>query len=229
MSNVFEPVMEILPRSQRALWPSLRPTVDLGFTLYGGTAIALRLGHRPSVDFDFLTEAPLDLASMTRALPFLATARTLQAEPNTWVVLANTGYGEVKVSFFGGISFGRVGDPNMTSDHVLRVASLADLMATKVKVVLQRAEAKDYRDIAAMINAGTSLSAGLAAAQLLFGPAFQPSESLKALVFYKDGDLPSLASSDRALLKRAVEAVRELPAVSLVSNSLSEHRSRPRP
>ncbi len=27
-----------------------------GFVLYGGTAIALRLAHRPSVDFDFFND-----------------------------------------------------------------------------------------------------------------------------------------------------------------------------
>ncbi|WP_373321508.1 nucleotidyl transferase AbiEii/AbiGii toxin family protein [Rivihabitans pingtungensis] len=32
----------------------------LGFVLYGGTAIALRLGHRESVDFDFFSDRPLD-------------------------------------------------------------------------------------------------------------------------------------------------------------------------
>ncbi|MDF1482816.1 nucleotidyl transferase AbiEii/AbiGii toxin family protein [Extensimonas sp. H3M7-6] len=31
----------------------LRPAPAMGFALYGGTAIALRLGHRQSVDFDF--------------------------------------------------------------------------------------------------------------------------------------------------------------------------------
>lgn len=52
------------------------------------------------------------------------------------------------------IGFGRVGEPDLTEDSILQVASLDDLMATKVKVVLQRAEAKDYRDIAAMVTAG---------------------------------------------------------------------------
>lgn len=40
-----------------------------------------------------------------------------------------------------------------------------------------------------MLNAGVSLAHGLAAARLLFGPNFQPSESLKALVYHEDGDL----------------------------------------
>jgi hypothetical protein len=46
-----------------------------------------------------------------------------------------------------------------TRDGVLLVASLDDLMATKLTATLDRAEAKDYRDIAAMISAGTRAGA----------------------------------------------------------------------
>src|SRR5665647_3553830 len=73
-----------------------------------------------------------------------------------------------------------------------RCADLYDLMSTKLKVVLQRAEAKDYRDIAAMLRVGVSLPKGLAAARQFFGSNFQPSESLKALVYFEDGDLHTL-------------------------------------
>jgi hypothetical protein len=55
---------------------------------------------------------------------------------------------------FGGIGFGRVNDPLLTRDGVLLVASLDDLMATKLKATLDRAEAKDYREIAELISAG---------------------------------------------------------------------------
>lgn len=99
----------------------------------------------------------------------------------------------------------------MTRDGVLQVASLEDLMATKVKVVLQRAEAKDYRDIAEMLKAGVSHSKGLASARALFGPNFQPSESLKALVYFRDGDLGTLTKREKDILVTAVSAVRDLP------------------
>jgi hypothetical protein len=49
--NTFEPNLDTLPNAQRILLSSLRPLRQLGFVLYGGTAIALRLGHRESVDF----------------------------------------------------------------------------------------------------------------------------------------------------------------------------------
>ncbi|MDZ7641424.1 MAG: hypothetical protein U5J62_05300 [Desulfurivibrio sp.] len=95
------------------------------------------------------------------------------------------------------------------------------LMATKVKVVLQRAEAKDYRDIAAMVNSGVSLSRGLASARLLFGLNFQPSESLKALIYFHDGDLQTLTAAEKTTLVDAVKAVRDLPDVTLCSTSLN--------
>ncbi len=223
MTRLFRPRMDALPPAQQKLWPELRRASGLGFTLYGGTAIALRLGHRASMDFDLFSERPLDREAIMSACPFLARGTTLQDHGSTWEVLAPVGDGgedNVKVGFFGAIAFGRVGEPDFTEDGVMQVASLDDLLATKVKVVLQRAEAKDYRDIAAMVNSGVSLSRGLASARLLFGPNFQPAESLKALVFFSDGDLHTLTIAEKQTLVGAVKAVRDLPGVSLVSSCL---------
>jgi Nucleotidyl transferase AbiEii toxin, Type IV TA system len=175
--------LEILPDSQKQIWPELRPVSELGYVLYGGTAIALRLGHRVSIDFDFFSDRELRKGLLARALPFLAASQVVQDQVTSFTVLANNSErSPVKLSFFGGIDFGRVGNPQMTQDGVLQVASLDDLMATKLKTMLQRVEAKDYRDVAAMIDSGVALERGLAAARQLFGSSFQPSESLKAII-----------------------------------------------
>ena len=58
----MKPRLDILPFEQRRLWPNLSE-VPKHFVLYGGTAIALRLGARQSVDFDFFTERPLSAES----------------------------------------------------------------------------------------------------------------------------------------------------------------------
>ena len=223
MNRKFKPCMNILRPAQQRLWTELRGAPNLGFVLYGGTAVALRLGHRDSVDFDFFSEKPLDRKAIKAAFPFVARSTTLLDQSDTWTVLVPHGGPEtehVKVSFFGNIGFGRAGEPDFTDDGVLQVASLDDLMATKVKVVLDRAEAKDYRDIAAMVNAGGSLSRGLACARLLFGPNFQPGESLKALVFFNDGDLKTLSASEKNTLVDAVKAVRDLPDAKIISRRL---------
>jgi hypothetical protein len=127
--------------------------------------------------------------------------------------------GPVKVSFFGGVSIGRINDPLLTADTVLLVASLDDLLATKLKATLDRAEAKDYRDIAAMLTAGCSLEKALGAFQKIWRK--DPALPLKALGFFKDGDLTSLPSADRALLRAARDRVRTIPDVALTYVSLA--------
>jgi Nucleotidyl transferase AbiEii toxin, Type IV TA system len=124
-----------------------------------------------------------------------------------------------KILFFGSIGFGRVNDPLLTRDGVLLVASLDDLMATKLKATLDRAEAKDYRDIAAMISAGVSLSAGLSAFRQMFNG--EPAQVLRAIGYFKDGDLNTLSQIDQQLLRRARDGVDVLPDVLLKSRSLA--------
>jgi hypothetical protein len=208
--DTFKPRLDILPAAQRQLWPELRPVQQQGYVLYGGTAIALRLGHRQSVDFDFFSSRPVNREALRQALPFLQQSTVLQDSHNTFTVVTATG---VKVSFFGGLDFGRAGQPQHTQDGVLHVASPTDLMATKLKVILQRSEAKDYQDIAAMVRAGTRVDAGLAAAAQLFQPTFPPAESLKAMVYFEGGDLARLSAADRLVLTEAARKVKMLPAV----------------
>jgi len=218
---MFEPHWEVLPSAQRELWPHLAPSVNMGLVLYGGTAAALRLGHRKSLDFDFFTEQPIDAAEMERKFEFFKSSRVIQQQINTLSVLSPATHGSVKVSFFGDIGIGRVGTPDLTPDNVVNVASVLDLLATNLKVILQRIEAKDYQDIAAILRAGEALDDGLAAATAMYSAAFQSSEALKALTYFEGGDLETLSTADREYLIRAVANVRGRPVGGAVSRSLS--------
>jgi hypothetical protein len=223
MIQRFKTHMAILQPPQQRLWAELTPASQHGLVLYGGTAIALRLGHRFSVDFDFFTDRPLDKIALGSSFRFVAESLVLQESPDTLTVLVSSGSENqeyVKVSFFGGINFGRVGRPDLTEDGMFQVASLDDLMATKVKVILQRIEAKDYKDIAAMLKAGVSLARGLAAARAMYGRAFQPSESLKALTYFEGGDLHTLTSEEKETMIEAARGIRALPQVALASHAL---------
>lgn len=220
----FTPQLESLPAPQRRLWRQLAPICRLGFVLYGGTAIALRLGHRTSVDFDFFSDQSLDRDALRATLSFTVDATTIQDAPNTWSLLVPDSSQQgmtVKLSFFGGMGFGRVGMPDITDDGVLQVASREDLLATKLKVLLQRVEAKDYRDIAALLATGSDLATGLAAAAALYGKAFQPSECLKALVYFEGGDLQSLSTDEKAMLVKSASVVRDLPHIHIVAQTLA--------
>ena len=190
----------------------------LSFVLYGGTAIALRLGHRHSVDFDFFTHLPLDRATLKRSLPWFDSSAVLQDEPESLTVLSPGG---VKVSFFGGLKVGHVGEPEASEDGVIIAASLEDLLAFKLKLVVQRVEAKDYLDVAAILRSGVPLERGLAAAEVLFAPDLAPMVVLKALTYFEGGDLSSLPAEVRETLCSAVARVGDLPEISRRSENLS--------
>ena len=175
------------------------------FVLYGGTALALRLGHRSSVDFDFFSSLPLDHDALF-AIPFAAGAEVLQREPAALTVSVPMDGGPVKVSFFGGIGFGRVGSPDRTEDGVLQVASLPDLFGTKLKVLLQRVAARDYFDLAAILRAGLRLTDGLGAARALFGNEFPPMEAVKALAYFDEGEAMNVDPATRGYLARKAAA-----------------------
>jgi hypothetical protein len=202
----FYPRLEILPPPQQSIWPRLAP-VSGDFVLYGGTALALRLGHRQSLDFDLFTHWELDAEQILAALPFLGDAAVLQSEKNAYTFQVPVAADFVKISFFGTVSFGRIQDPEWTHDRVLRVASPEDLLATKLKVVMQRIEKKDYQDIAALVATGHSLADGLGATQALFGNTFSPVDCLRALEYFEDPLLDDLSLVDRTILKDAVQEV----------------------
>jgi hypothetical protein len=219
MPDRFEPKIDVLPAAQQEIWPLLISAPELSFVLYGGTAVALQLGHRISVDFDFFSAAPLHKMEIEAAFPFMGGAQTIQEDENTLVVIATMPSGPVKVSFFGGIAIGRINDPLRTDDSTLLVASMEDLLATKLKAILDRAEAKDYRDISAMLTAGVSLERALGGFSKMYGK--DPGLPLRAIGFFKDGDLPNLSKNDQDILRVARDRVSEVPDVALVRGSLA--------
>lgn len=219
--TVFDPKIEILPAAQRAIWADFAD-LPSEFVLYGGTAIALYLGHRESIDFDFFSTAPLDKADLFRRFSWMSSAEIIQDEPDALVVLASTSLGSVKVSFFGGIDIGMVGAVSWTRDGIMPVASLGDLLAHKLKVILQRAHGKDYQDISALLKFGLSLSNGLSAAASIFGNKFPIGEALRGLSFFDDiAEKYRVTKDDKERLLAAVASVGvNLASVPLLHSSI---------
>lgn len=210
---MFTPKLGILPPPQRSLWDELRNTPP-DFVLYGGTALALRLGHRHSEDFDFFSNSSFVPENLRKRIPYLEGAEISQMESNTLTAIVGR-EGPVKVSFFGGLALNRVYDPDVTEDNEIQVASLLDVAATKLATIQQRAQARDYEDIAEIVNAGVSLAQSIGAAGAVYGHAFNGALSLKALTYFSDGDLPNLSPATQKKLRELAGQVnlREIPQI----------------
>jgi hypothetical protein len=200
---VFEPRLDILPPPQRALWPELATTPE-HFTLYRGTALALRLGHRVSADFDFFSDQPFDPDRLAEAVAYLRRAEWVQVDQNTLTCRVDRD-GPVLVSYFGKLGLGKVAERDQVAGSTLHVASLLDLAGTKAAVVQKRAQDKDYLDIDALLSHGLDLPTILAAGRVVYGESFNPLITLKALGYYDD--VPSLPAAVRMRLRAAVDAV----------------------
>jgi nucleotidyltransferase AbiEii toxin of type IV toxin-antitoxin system len=214
--TAIRPRLDCLPPSQQALWPKLS-AVRADFVLYGGTALTLQVGDRISVDFDFFSPQEFDPDELSARYPFLKGASLLQRAKATATYSVAVASESVKISFFGGLDFGRVSDPVLFGDNGIYSAGLLDLAAQKVKVVQARAEAKDYLDVNTLMQAGMTLELSLGAAATLY-PGFNPAVSLKALGYFEDvPDVPPLV---RRNLLDAVSRVRQIPHVPKADSSL---------
>jgi hypothetical protein len=211
MSANFDPRLDILPESQLRLWPEL-DAVPPDFILYGGTGLALHLGHRTSEDFDFFSSSGFDPDRLRSKLPFF---RDLDpTDPETWVhhkrdnleAFVDRG-GLVKVAFFGGLdTLQRIEDPRQATGSRVRVASLVDLAGMKMRVIQVRGNWKDYVDIHTLASHGIDLPTALAAAKAI-DKNFDPAISIRALQFYGDGTLDRIPLAMRRDLTHWAQAV----------------------
>jgi hypothetical protein len=117
---------------------------DIGakFYLAGGTALALQLGHRHSIDLDYFSQTE-DIPSIREALHHALQSFAPILADSSWgnlVFLVN----EVRVGFYG-YGYGMV-EPLISMENT-RLASIADIGLMKLDALLARASRKDYHDI----------------------------------------------------------------------------------
>jgi hypothetical protein len=203
---LFIPKLEILPPAQRKVWAELGPTPD-SFVLYGGTALALRLGHRQSLDFDFFSNDRFAPDELLHNIAYLHGSRVDQRGDNTLIVTIDRS-GPVQISFFGDVGMRSVEAPERAPDTGLQIASLIDITATKLKTIQQRAEAKDYLDMAAALDANIALSDAIGSAIQVYGKTFNALAALKALSYFADGNLATLPEPIRQRLHSAARQVK---------------------
>ena len=109
------------------------------------------------------------------------------------------------VSLFGNLSLGEVAPRQIAEGSKVHVAPLLDVAGTTALRVQQRAQARDYVDIDAVIRHGVDLPHALAAEAAVYGRSFNPLLTLKALSYFDD--VPTLPADIQERLRRAVAAV----------------------
>jgi predicted nucleotidyltransferase component of viral defense system len=133
-----------IPDSVREVLTALAPLPALGsFSLAGGTSLALRFGHRVSVDLDFFTRAAFDPGNLLSALP-LDVTEVARAEGSVTLDAGGT-----KIDFL------RHDYPLLEAEEVLegvRLMSLRDVAAMKLNAIANRGSKKDFFDLHRLLH-----------------------------------------------------------------------------
>lgn len=128
----------------------------------------------------------------------------------------------VNLSIFGGLTFGRIGEPEVSNDGILLLASKYDLLMTKLKIIMGRALLKDYIDIAVMLDNGLKLDIGLGGNISIYKDEFSSFFCLRALTFFNESDLYQLDDKYRKILIKYADEVdlKRIKSVPIISKSL---------
>ncbi len=173
---------EILTPAQAALLPFIKK-FRRGFYLVGGTAIALQLGHRRSVDFDlFINAESLNLKSIQSEYKKVhGTKKVLHKAFDQLHVTIN----DVKITFF---AYPYPVHADVELDTVCRMPDLLELSAMKAFALGGRAKWKEYVDLYFVLKSRYSVKQISDQAEELFGDLFSPKLLRQQLAYFDDVD-----------------------------------------
>jgi predicted nucleotidyltransferase component of viral defense system len=161
--------------------------------LAGGTALALYIGHRVSIDFDFYTPEGFDSQKILRKFEKSKIAVNLiQTQEDTLIFKANG----IEISLFTYPY--RLAMP-LTKAEYLDMASLEDIAAMKIVAIIQRGIRRDFIDLYFLIKL-LGLKKIFRACEKKY-LSFNKYLALQALTYYDDAD-KAASGQNLAMLKR---------------------------
>jgi hypothetical protein len=171
---------DILSKEQKELLPMISQ-FKREFYLVGGTAIALQIGHRRSIDFDLFKQSSLNV---TRTLKKLNAAKIPYTVTRRVSEQVNLVMNAVKITFF---QYPYAIEANVDFEKKIRMPDLLALAAMKAYALGRRAKWKDYVDLYFLLKIYT-LDQIVQKADTLFGQMFSGKLFRAQLAFHKDID-----------------------------------------
>lgn len=153
------------------------------FYLVGGTAVALHIGHRRSIDFDLFTNRDIKRRRIKRLIEqhHLPTTDILYEASDQLHIVVNS----VKMTFF---QFPHQIEYPIDFEGIIRVPTLLDLAAMKAYALGGRAKWKDYVDLYFLLKDHFGLKDISHQAKAIFGSFFNEKLFREQLSYFKDID-----------------------------------------
>ena len=172
---------EILSEKQKELLPLIRQ-FSREYYLAGGTAVALHIGHRRSIDFDLFK-----FSSVNHKKNIDKIAVSQLSYEVTWRDSGqmNVTVGDVKMTF---LEYPFLILPKKKFDNIIKIPDLIDLAAMKAYALGRRSKWKDYVDLYFILKDYYSISQISARASEIFEQLFSEKLFRTQLNYFKDID-----------------------------------------
>lgn len=173
---------EILSPDQKQLLQLLK-SFKSQYYLVGGTAIALYLGHRQSIDFDLFTEKEINYRNIENHLKRnqINIERVFQRTIDEFTSICNG----VKLSF---VSFPFPIRAIENFDNIIKIPNLLTLAAMKAYALGRRAKWKDYVDLHFIIRDHFSIELISNEAEKIFQGSFNSRLFREQLIWFEGID-----------------------------------------
>jgi hypothetical protein len=172
---------EILNQEQVSLLPLVKSFAQ-DFGLVGGTAIALHLGHRQSIDFDLFTNKKFEnLKIRKKIFRFKKIKKILKDEAGQYTLVVR-GVGLTFFSYPFKINFSR------NFNQIIKLPDLLTLAAMKAHALGRRAKWKDYVDLYFIMKKYNGPREIIKRARQIFRSEFNEKIFRAQLAYFKDLD-----------------------------------------
>ena len=172
---------EILSPEQAALLPIVKLFSD-SFGLVGGTAIALHLGHRESIDYDLFTFDDFTNQKIRRKILSTSKIDAVLRDENGQFTLVING---VRFTFF---QFPYKIDFSESLDDIVKLPDLLTLAAMKAFALGRRAKWKDYVDLYFILKSRNTISEIVTRGVEIFGNEYNEKIFRTQLAYFEDID-----------------------------------------
>jgi len=200
---------EILTPAQLRLLETVK-LFSKDFGLVGGTAVALHLGHRESIDFDlFSFEEFQNYSIKTKIAKHGSIDAVFVDKKGEYTFLING----VKFTFF---QFPYKINFSESLDNIVKLPDILTLAAMKAFALGRRAKWKDYIDLYFILKANHTVSDITKRGVEIFGNEFNEKIFRVQLSYFKDIDY-----SEKVIYLKGLEVKDEIIKKGLVSFSLT--------
>jgi hypothetical protein len=171
---------EVLTKEQRELLPLIK-LFSTEYYLVGGTAIALLIGHRKSVDYDLFTYGRVK----RKSIKYIIEKNNFIPDKIIWedIDQLHLMINSVKLTFF---NFPHKLSNFIDFNEIIRIPPLLDLAAMKAYALGGRANWKDYVDLYFLMKDYFSVTEIANRAKELFGGFFNEKLFREQLSYFDD-------------------------------------------